>query len=178
MSSTKLPTTNLPKLIDPESAAAMFVAIRSVAEQSFFAVAEQRDDTAFHALADRVPRWLVATVQFEEGPLIGSMSCTLPENLAHALFNAFTGRDPADPAPHLDEVHDLVGEFSNMVCGVWLTRVASRQTFTLSRPVVETAPTPGDTNGMRLLVAIDDLPVAVDLCFQPELEGDAAFAQA
>jgi hypothetical protein len=167
MSSTKSPTTNLPTLIEPESAAAIFAAVRRVAEQSFFAVAEARDDGAFDALAARVPRWLVATVRFEEGPLTGSMSCTLPENLAYELFDAFTGRDPEEPPPALDQIYDLAGEFSNMVCGAWLTHVASRQTFALSHPVVEPAAAPGEAGGLRLLVALDDLPVAVDLSFQP-----------
>lgn len=178
MSSTKLPTTILPKLSEPETLAAILVAVRSVAEQSFFAVAEQRDDSTFRALADETSRWLVATVRFTEGPLAGSMSCTLPEDLAHALFDAFTGRDPADPAPADDQVNDLVGEFSNMVCGVWLTHVASHQTFELSHPVVESALAPAESGGLRLLVAIDDQPVAVDLCLQPVPQGVATFAQA
>jgi hypothetical protein len=164
MSSTKWPTTNWPTLIDdPDAATAMFVAVRSVAERSFFAVAEPRDGSAFAALADTVPRWLVATVRFEHGPLAGALSCTLPETLAHALFDAFTGRDPAAPAPAPEAVHDLVGEFSNMVCGGWLTQIASRHAFTLSHPIVESAQAPGDAGGMRVLAAVDDLPVAVDL---------------
>jgi hypothetical protein len=177
MSSKKSPITSLPKLIDPESTAAMFAALRRVAEESFFAVAELRDGGAFAALAATVPRWLIATVRFEEGPLVGSMSCTLPENLAHALFDAFTGRDPADPEPALAQVHDLVGEFSNMVCGVWLTQVASRQMFTLSHPVVEPALALGEPGGLRLLVAIEDLPVVVDLCLQPVAQGDTTLAR-
>ena len=39
MSSTNSPTTNLLTLIDAHASAAMFEAVRSVAEQSFFAVA-------------------------------------------------------------------------------------------------------------------------------------------
>jgi len=163
MSSTKSPTTNLPKLTDPDAASAMFEAVRSVAEQSFFAVAEPGEDRSFRAQAEQVPRWLVATVRFEQGPLVGSVSCTLPETLAHGLFDAFTGRDPSDPAPTNTLVHDLVGEFSNMVCGAWLTRVESSRTFTLSHPSVEHAPAPGNAGDLRLFAAIDDLPVAVDM---------------
>jgi CheY-specific phosphatase CheX len=167
MSSTNLPTTNLPKLTDPAAASAMFEAVRTVAEQSFFAVAEPGDDRSFGAAAAQVPRWLVATVSFEQGPLAGSVSCTLPENLANGLFDAFTGRDPGDPIPASTLVHDLVGEFSNMVCGAWLTRVESGRTFTLSHPLVEPALKPGNAGDMRLVAAIDDLPVAVDLRLQP-----------
>jgi CheY-specific phosphatase CheX len=167
MSSTNSRTTNLPKLTDPKAASAMFDAVRTVAEQSFFAVAEPADDRSFGVAAAQVPRWLVATVRFEQGPLAGSVSCTIPEKLANGLFDAFTGRDPGEPAPIASLIHDLVGEFSNMVCGAWLTRVESGLTFTLSHPSVETAPTPAEAGDLRLVAAIDDLPVAVDLRLQP-----------
>ena len=168
MSSTNSRTTNLPKLTDPEAASAMFDAVRTVAEQSFFAVAEPADDRSFGVAASQVPRWLVATVRFEQGPLAGSVSCTLPEKLANGLFDAFTGRDPGEPAPTVTLVHDLVGEFSNMVCGAWLTRVESGRTFTLSHPSVEPALKPAAAGDLRLVAAIDDLPVAVDLRLQPQ----------
>ena len=163
MSSTNSQTTNLPKLTDAEAASAMFDAVRTVAEQSFFAVAEPSDDRSFGVAAVQVPRWLVATVGFEQGALSGTVSCTLPEHLANGLFDAFTGRDPGDPAPGVALVHDLVGEFSNMVCGAWLTRVEGGRTFTLSHPSVEPAVRPAAAGDLRLVAAIDDLPVAVDL---------------
>jgi len=167
MSSTNSRTTKLPKLTDPEAASAMFEAVRAVAEQSFFAVAEPSDDRAFGVAAVQVPRWLVATVGFEQGPLAGSVSCTLPEGLANGLFDAFTGRDPGDPAPAATLVLDLIGEFSNMVCGAWLTRVEGNLTFTLSHPSVEPVVKPGTAGDLRLVAAIDDLPVAVDLRLSP-----------
>ena len=163
MSSTNSRTTNLPKLTDPEAASALFEAVRAVAEQSFFAMAEPSDDRSFGVAAVQVSRWLVATVGFEQGPLSGTLSCTLPEHLANGLFDAFTGRDPGDPAPARLLVHDLVGEFSNMVCGAWLTRIEGSRTFTLSHPSVEPAMKPAAAGDMRLVAAIDDLPVAVDL---------------
>jgi hypothetical protein len=141
----------------------MFDAVRTVAEQSFFAVAEPSDDRSFSVAAVQVPRWLVATVGFEQGLLSGTVSCTLPEHLAGGLFDAFTGRDPGDPEPTTALVHDLVGEFSNMVCGAWLTRVESGRTFTLGHPSVEPATKPATAGDLRLVAAIDDLPVAVDL---------------
>jgi len=163
MSSTNSQTTNLPKLTDADAASAMFDAVRTVAEQSFFAVAEPSDDRSFSVAAVQVPRWLVATVGFEQGTLSGTVSCTLPEHLANGLFDAFTGRDPGDPAPGVALIHDLVGEFSNMVCGAWLTRVEGSRTFTLSHPSVEPAIRPAAAGDLRLVAAIDDLPVAVDL---------------
>jgi len=157
----------VPALVSPEAVEAMFDAVRSVAEHSFFAMAEPQDASSFYETAGQVPKWLVATVEFEQGWLMGAVSCSLPERLAHRLFDAFTGRDPADPAPSTDLVHDLVGEFSNMVCGAWLTRVASSRTFTLTHPSVEPARALGAAGNLRLLVAINDLPIALDLHLQP-----------
>src|SRR4029077_8376997 len=137
MSSTNSRTTTLPKLTNPEAASAMFDAVRTVAEQSFFAVAEPADDRSFGVAASQVPRWLVVPVRFEQGALAGSVSCTLPEKLANGLFDAFTGRDPSEPAPLSTPVHDLVGALSNRGCGAWRTRVESARTFTLSHPMVE-----------------------------------------
>ena len=165
MSSMKLPT-----LIDAESAAEMFVAVRSVAEHSFFAVAEPHGEAAFDRLARQVPQWLVATVRLENGSMTGSISCTLSDELARALFDAFAGRDPADPPPATDQIHDLVGEFSNMVCGAWLSRVASGEISALSRPIVAAARAPGAAGNLRLLAAIDDRPLVVDL-YLPDRPG-------
>ena len=168
MSSTNSPTVSLPKLSDPDTASAMFEAVRSVAENSFFAVAEPGDERAFAAQAAAVPSWLVATVRFEQGALQGSVACTMPTSLARGLFDAFAGRDPSEPEPGAELVHDLVGEFSNMVCGAWLTRVASSRTFTLHHPTVEPVSTPRDARGPRLLAVIDDVPVAVEVTLKAE----------
>ena len=172
MSSTNLPTMSLQKLSDPATASAMFEAVRSVAENSFFAVAEPGDERSFAAQAAQVPSWLVATVHFEQGPLHGSIACTMPLALARGLFDAFAGRDPSDPEPVPELVHDLVGEFSNMVCGAWLTRVASSRTFTLHHPSVEALVSPRHLGGPRLLAVIDDVPVAVEVSLTAEPQGD------
>lgn len=151
---------------DPEAATALLAAVEAVAEENFFAITTPCDDRAFSEIAARQARWLVARVRFEEGPVVGSISCTLPEELAHALLDAFSGREPSGPAPPCDHVLDLVGEFSNMVCGSWLTRMTRRQAFTLSRPAVEPAFGPARVDGPRLLVAVNGLPLAVDVRFQ------------
>lgn len=151
---------------DLEAADALLAAIRAVAEENFFAITVPCDAGTFAELAVRQPRWLVARVQFEEGPLAGSVSCTLPEELAHVLLDAFSGWEPSAPAPTYDQVLDLVGEFSNMVCGSWLTRITRHQAFTLSRPVVEPALAPAHADGPRLFVAVRDLPLAVDVRLQ------------
>ena len=168
MSSMKLPTP-----IEAESAAEMFVAVRSVAEHSFFAVAEQHGEEVFDRLARQVPQWLVATVRLENASIAGSISCTVSDELARALFDAFAGRDPADPPPATDQIHDLVGEFSNMVCGAWLRRVAGAEISTLSHPVVTAVRAPGAAGNLRLLAAVDDRPLLVDL-FLPVRSGRAA----
>ena len=172
MSSTNSPTMSLPKLSDPDTASAMFEAVRSVAENSFFAVAEPGDERAFAAQAAQVPSWLVATVRFEQGALNGSVACTMPLTLARNLFDAFAGRDPSDPEPGPELVHDLVGEFSNMVCGAWLTRVASSRTFTLHHPSVVPSMAPRHNGGPRLLAVIDDVPVAVEVHLTAEPQSE------
>jgi chemotaxis protein CheY-P-specific phosphatase CheC len=164
----------LPNLADSEAVGdAMFAAVQSVSERSFFSVAELCDEAAFLELAAGTPRWLAACVRFEEGPLAGSITCLLPQDLAQTLFDAFAGRESSEPAPQ-DEIHDLVGEFANMVCGAWLTRFASRQTFTLSQPTVAVCAPPRTdaAEGPHLFVALNDRPLAITLQVQ-QSEGSA-----
>ncbi len=154
-----------PDLLGRDASALMVEAVTAVAERSFFAVAEPCDAERFAAIASGVPRWMVAAVKFTEADCAGSVACTLSEDLAQALFDAFTGREPLAPAPPADEVLDLVGEFSNMVCGTWLTRLAKKQTFTLHKPSVQPAPDPLQLSapGARLLLAVNDLPLVVEV---------------
>src|SRR6185295_1400781 len=121
----------LPGLVGPDTADAIFAALQAVAERSFFASAERCDQQAFDGLAAEVPAWLVSSVGFTEGASAGVMACSLPSALAERLFHAFTGRDPSDPAPAPEEIHDLAGEFANMVCGAWLSQSASGRAFAL-----------------------------------------------
>jgi Chemotaxis phosphatase CheX len=166
MSSMKSLTTTPDPWQDPD---AILAAVSAVTERSFFAVTEPCSEGRFKALADTASGWQVASVRFEEGPLTGSVACTLPGELARALFDAFTGRDPSDAAPAQAEIDDLVGEFANMVCGAWLSRIGGPQTFTLRQPVVQSALRPADREGTRLAVTVNDLPLAIDLTVQPAL---------
>ena len=150
-----------PGVIGPEAGEAIFGALRAVAEQSFFAAAERCDAAAFDALAARVPAWLVSSVQFEEGEFAGVMSCSLPGTLAERLFQAFAGRDPADPPPAWEAVHDLVGEFANMVCGAWLSRSGTGRAFVLGQPGVVRARAAAGGGGLLLRVVVDDAPIAI-----------------
>jgi hypothetical protein len=162
MSLLKLPDT-LPTPDREE----VFSAVADVAERSFFAMVDPCDDTRFAELAEPHTDWLVATVRFEERTCAGAVSCRLPNALADRLFDAFSGRDADEPAPDQDEVRDLVGEFTNMVCGAWLTRAANDRTFSLSKPIVGTKPLSTGGAEMRtgLIVAIDDLPCQIDVRF-------------
>jgi CheY-specific phosphatase CheX len=159
-----------PNLFSPEAADAVVGAIASVAERSFFADVARCDHRRFDDLAPKADSWLIARVHFREGDLAGILSCTLPHDLARNLLDAFTGRDPQDPEPDREALFDLVGELSNMICGTWLTRMATAQTFTLSRPIVELSPvrppvvTPGDPGtATAALIAVNDLPLAVSV---------------
>lgn len=168
---------SLPDLIGPETADAILAALRTVAERSFFADVEPCDDRTFGRLTSGVSSWLVATVRFEEGTAIGALSCTLPDALATALFEAFTGHDPSAAEPRRADVLDLVGEFANMVCGAWLSHSAAACTFRLSPPVVESALQPAPADLLQLLfVTVNDQPLAVSVRLLQPGSRDAAFA--
>jgi len=146
-----------------DSASAMLDAVSLVAQRNFFATVERCDPQTFDARGPGTGRWLAAEVAFSEIDLAGSVSCELPEHLADALFDAFIGRGPFDPPPAPEAVHHLMGEFVNMVCGVWLAQVANRRSFTLGRPVVRRVP----FRGLRLCtevplrLLVNDQPLAV-----------------
>ena len=162
MFSTKLPSPTVRDGLNDR--AFMFSAVSAVAERSFFAMTEPCDDGRFKALADTASGWLMASVQFQEGPLSGYVSCTVCNELARALFNALTGHGPAEPAPASHEIADLIGEFANMVCGAWLSRLGSSELFVLSKPIVAPALPPASRDiGRGLLMTVNELPLAVDL---------------
>ena len=63
-----------------------------------------------------------------------------------------------------------------MICGTWLTRMATAQAFTLSRPVVEMLsgrPTLGSADAT--LVAVNDLLLAVSVSCLGEDQAAAGF---
>ena len=139
--------------------AAIRDAVTAVAEQSFFALVDRCDGLAAEP---RPPHWLFAIVRFDDGQTAGSLLCWLPPDLALALFDAFSGRDPAEPVPGAHQIDDLVGEFSNMVCGDWLCRSRGRRAFHLSPPIVVRAPRPAGPAPQRLWVKINDRPLAIE----------------
>jgi hypothetical protein len=155
----------LQELLGTDAAGVMADAVTAVAAKSFFAVVERCDARRFTDLSAGVDTWWHVSVQFTEADECGTVSCTLTDDLAHALFDAFTGRDPLDAPPDPADFVDLLGEFSNMVGGTWLTRLANHQTFSLSSPKVQrtaaVAPT-GDADA-RVLLTVNDRPLAVEV---------------
>lgn len=140
-------------------------AVAAVAEQSFFAMVDGCDDPAGHAAVNSP--WLASTVRFRDGVIVGSVSCWLSPELAQVLFDSFSGRDPQEPAPPAHEIYDLVGEFSNMICGDWLARIAAHRSFHLSPPTVVCAPRPAAVGTRRVWVKVNDRPMAIDWDLTP-----------
>ena len=134
-------------------------AVGTVAERSFFAFVGEGEDPGYY---DSDTEWLVATVTFDDGPVEGTIVCSLQRDLALLLYDAFSGRHPASQLPPQDELDDLVGEFSNMVCGTWLTRCASNRAFRLKRPVVSRTWRPAVDGGRRLWLTVNERPLAID----------------
>jgi hypothetical protein len=122
----------------PADRVALDRALALVAEKSFFTIVDPVPDD----LAPPDGHLLTAKVMFEGG-FAGALSCTMPRALAHELTAAFSGASPEEIAVADPAVDDLAGEFTNMVCGRWLTDVAPRQLFSLTHPSVEPAIVPG-----------------------------------
>jgi len=139
--------------------AAIRDAVTAVAEQSFFALVEACDDPVHEP---RPPFWLFSIVRFDNGETTGSLMCWLPPDLAHTLYDSFSGREPSEPAPASHQINDLMGEFSNMVCGDWLCRSSNHRAFQLSPPIVVRAPRPEGNVPQRVWVRVNDRPLAVE----------------
>jgi hypothetical protein len=171
-------STTLQKLASPEAGAAIEAVVEAVAERSFFTVVEHCAEAVLTAQAASVPRWLTATVRFEEGDLRGTVTCTLPETLGHSLFDSFSGREPSEAPPAERELYDLVGEFANMICGAWLSRCAGDRAFRLGSPLVARAGVPAANVRGRVWVGVGNLPAAVDVALHPQSDAVAATAGA
>jgi hypothetical protein len=169
-------STTLQKLTDPAAAGAMVTVVEAVAERSFFAVVDRCPEQVLTTLAAKVPHWVTAAVRFEDGPLVGTVSCTVPEDLAHALFDSFSGRDPGEPGPSERQLYDLVGEFANMICGAWLSRCATDRAFRLGSPLVARVGDPATSVPGRLWIGVGNRPAAIDVCLHAAPQG--AFAGA
>jgi len=131
-------------------------ALTLVAEESFFTMVDPASDAPL-----KEGSCIAACVDFT-GPFTGKLCCRMTRTLAQELTSAFTGARPEDVAADGPEVADLAGEFANMVCGRWLTEVAPRALFTITRPSVEPAPWP-EAKPMAML---SDQPVWIDVALE------------
>jgi len=166
----------LPTLAEHETA--LRQALGDVAEHSFFAFVCALDQAAFDDLAARLPvdpgtpeggGWLVSVVRFDGG-FAGSLEVAMPVALAHTLLSSFLGLPPEAPAPET-LLRDTVGEFTNQVCGAWLTRACGGRHFDLAAPRVERAPAAPLAAGggaAEILATVDDLPVRIRLHVEAE----------
>jgi len=157
-----------------EHRAVLQEALVAVAQESFFSFAERCDADRFgEAVAaaeskasGSALRWLCARVDFE-GAFAGRVTVTMPHALAADLVMAIAGLTPEDEIPE-GLVIDATGEFTNMVCGTWLTKAAVHRKFDLQPPAVTSAGPPVErvVDGEEL-VLINDRPVSVRLDFIP-----------
>jgi CheY-specific phosphatase CheX len=132
-------------------------ALTVVAEESFFTMVDPASDVS----PPMEGSCLAACVDFS-GPFTGRLCCRMTRTLAHELTTAFTGTAPEDVSADGPEVTDLAGEFTNMVCGRWLTEVAPRALFTIARPNVEPAPWPQ----AKPMAMLNEQPIWIDVALE------------
>lgn len=150
-------TQSVPQALPTEVRDLLVGAACSVCETTFFAFAEPAMPELVATLAD-VEHWYHSEVSFS-GPSSGQVHVSVPQGLARDLFAAFLGF--ADTGAANDaEVSDVVGEFTNMVCGSWLTLLGGDTCFTLTHPEVTGGglPAPADH---ALVLSVNDQPVVV-----------------
>lgn len=153
MSSLKSAQRTLPSELND----LLVAAITQVCETSFFAFTEVASPELAASAADE-SRWFHGVVNFR-GPMNGRVVVSLGEGLARDLFAAFLGfEDSSQSNPA--EIHDVIGEFTNMVCGTWLTAVESDACFALDPPAVLMAGPPLADSGATVM-AVNDRPVLV-----------------
>jgi chemotaxis phosphatase CheX-like protein len=113
-------------------------ALIEVGENAYFVFVEPCDAGAFATLAEQErekgPGWLMASVRFT-GAFSGSVEIVLTERLGRWLVTSLLGMSPEDDMPET-QMFDGVGEFANMVCGAWLSRVGDQALFELKMPAV------------------------------------------
>ena len=146
-------------------------ALIEVGENAYFVFVEPCDAGAFATLAEQErekgPGWLMASVRFT-GAFSGSVEIVLTERLGHWLVTSLLGMPPEEDLPET-QMFDGVGEFANMVCGAWLSRLSDDCLFELRVPAV-TRMTAGwtplsESNGRQdvicRMVTINELPMRI-----------------
>jgi hypothetical protein len=163
MSSAKSPALNPSDLHD-----ALQQSLIEVSENAYFVFVEPVDLTQFAEAVGLVrDSWLKVSVAFE-GSFAGAVEIVLPEPLGKWLVTSLLGMQSHELIGEPQEF-DGVGEFANMVCGAWLSRLSDDSLFELRVPAV-TRMTPGwtplvDRGGRQELasrmVTINELPMRV-----------------
>jgi hypothetical protein len=146
-------------------------ALIEVGENAYFVFVEPCDAGTFATLAEQErekgPGWLMASVRFT-GAFSGSVEIVLTERLGHWLVTSLLGMSPEDDLPET-QMFDGVGEFANMVCGAWLSRVGDQALFELKMPAVTRMATEwnpvGEGRGreelMCRMVSLNDSPMRI-----------------
>ncbi len=135
-----------PALAPTELSDALQTALINVCENAYFVFVEPCSVPEFEELVrtsgDSATPWLRATVHFV-GESTGHVEIALPERLGAWLVTSLLGMAPEEIlSPH--QLSDGVAEFTNMVCGAWLSNLSGETLFTLQAPQVSPV-TPGWT---------------------------------
>lgn len=154
--------SSVPDQLPVDHQAALTEALAEVGGLSFFGFVEPVAPTHFPDLAAAETEWVTAAVPFD-GAFAGVVRCAVPLGLARELVSAFSGDSESTDAE--GPLEDLMGEFTNMVCGSWLSRTRSHEVFSLGSPQVTRMPggwTPAAVEGATWVLAVlNDRPVAV-----------------
>lgn len=180
MSFAKSPTSAPTDLSD-----ALQAALIEVSENAYFVFVEPVEPGQFAALVRQVSpqqpgapapdgkrsqtsqAWLRSSVTFA-GASAGSVEIVLPEKLAHWLVTSLLGMSPEEDLSET-QMFDGVGEFTNMVCGAWLSNLSDQGLFELKVPdVTRMSPTwtpLGESLGSEeqacRMVCLNEMPMRV-----------------
>jgi CheY-specific phosphatase CheX len=163
MSFARSPALNPSDLHD-----ALQTALIEVSENAYFVFVEPVDHAQFADAVSLVKdNWLKVSVAFE-GSFAGAVEISMPEPLGMWLVTSLLGMQGHETLEEAQQF-DGVGEFANMVCGAWLSRLSDDCLFELRVPAV-TRMTAGwspvaETNAHQELicrmVTINELPMRI-----------------
>jgi CheY-specific phosphatase CheX len=139
-----MPETIIPKVLQ--------MAANEVLETMFFLGAMQVDDGATGANVLRV------ALTFDGDPP-GRLLLRIPRETAAALAANFLGEDPC--AVSEQQVAEVAGELSNMICGAVLSRIEGTTTFRLATPQFLSADPPVSASAQTVHLDIGEGPITI-----------------
>jgi CheY-specific phosphatase CheX len=163
MSFAKSPALNPSDLHD-----ALQTALIEVSENAYFVFVEPADHSQFADAVSLVKdNWLKVAVAFE-GSFAGAVEIAMPEPLGMWLVTSLLGMQSHESLEEAQQF-DGVGEFANMVCGAWLSRLSDDCLFELRVPAVTRMTagwSPVTENNARQelicrMVTINELPMRI-----------------